>query len=139
MDTPAPTTAQQIAQAAIALQQERSGRSPEAATVVLTENALLVTLHGALSPAEELLTQSADGAARVKETYQDLLNDSGEPLRKEIERITGEEVSEAAAEIEPSTGAAVQVFASGTVVQKFRLAESVPPDTWSGISPVGTS
>jgi uncharacterized protein YbcI len=139
MDTPTPTTAQQIGQAAIALQQEHSGRSPEAATVVLTEHALLVTLHGALSPAEELLTHSAGGADQVQETYQDLLNDSGESLRKEIERITGEEVSEAATEIEPTTGASVQVFASGTVVQKFRLAESVPPETWSGISPVGTS
>lgn len=139
MDTPTPTIAQQIAQAAIALQQERSGRSPQAATVVLNQDALIVTLHGTLSPAEELLTQSASGAAQVKATYQEPLNDSCEPLRQEIKKITGEEVSDASAEIEPITGTAIQVFATGTVVQKFRLVDSVPSDTWSGISPVGSS
>ncbi len=42
------------------------------------------------------------------------------------------EVREAIAEVEPTTGAVVQAFTTGTVVQVFLLAGSVPPDSWSG-------
>jgi len=52
-------------------------------------------------------------------------------LRQEITRITGEKVREAAAGIESMTGTAVEVFPTGTVVQVFLLAHSVPVETWS--------
>jgi hypothetical protein len=42
------------------------------------------------------------------------------------------EVREASAEIETVTGAVMQMFASGTVVQVFLLACTVPADSWSG-------
>ena len=130
MDTPTRNVAEKIAQAAIALQQERTGHSPRAATVVLKEDELMVTLQAELSPAEQKLAQSPEGAARLQESHQQRLTNSCEPLRQEIERITGVAAQEATAEDETSTG---------TVVQSFRLAESVPADTWSGSSPVGSS
>jgi hypothetical protein len=47
------TMAQQIAQAAIAFEQRRTGNHvPKSATVVLSEGTLAITLHVALSPAE---------------------------------------------------------------------------------------
>jgi uncharacterized protein YbcI len=134
-----PTMAQQIAQVAIAFQQQRTGHSPTAVTVVLSADTLVVTLHGALSPAEQALAQSSEGAVQMQDFHRQLFADSCEPLRDEIKRITGVDVREAAAEIEPITGTVIQVFTTGTVVQIFRLAESVPADTWSGISPVGRS
>jgi uncharacterized protein YbcI len=130
MDTPTPNMAEQIAQVAIALQQERTGHSPQAATVVLNEDELMVTLQASLSPAEQALAQSPEGAAQVQESHQQLLTDSCEPLRQEVERITGVAAQEATADDETSTG---------TVVQNFRLADCVPADTWSGNSPVGSS
>ena len=36
------------------------------------------------------------------------------------------------AEMEASTGTVVKVFTTGTEVQVFRLAGSVPTDTWTG-------
>jgi len=131
--------AQQIAQVAIAFQQQRTGHSPKAVTVVLSEDTLVVTLHAALSPAEQVLSQSAEGAAQVQEFHRELFANSCEPLRSEIKRITGVDVREAMAEIEPLTGTVIQVFTTGTVVQIFRLAESVAAETWSGNSPVGSS
>jgi uncharacterized protein YbcI len=137
--TPAPTMAEQIAQVAIAFQQQRTGHSPKAVTVVLSEDTLVVTLHSALSPAEQALAVTPEGAAQVQEFHRELFSNSCAPLRQEIKRITGVDVREAIAEIEPVTGTVIQVFTTGTVVQIFRLAESVPSDTWSGCSPVGCS
>ena len=126
--------ARQIAQAAIAFHEKRTGHAPTSVTVVLGADTLVVTLHGALSPAEKSLAKSAEGAAQVQKFHRQLFNNSCEPLRQEIKRITGVDVREVVAEIEPQTGAVVQVFTTGTMVQVFQLAQSVPADSWSGNS-----
>jgi uncharacterized protein YbcI len=126
-----PTMAQQVAKAARAFQQQRTGHAPKSVTVVLSADTLVVTLHGALSPAEEALAKTPEGAAQVQEFHRQLFANSCEPLRQEIKRITGVDVREATAEIETATGAVVQVFTTGTVVQVFRLAEGVASGNWS--------
>ena len=127
------TMAQQIAQAAIAFEQRRTGNHvPKSVTVVLSEGTLVITLHEALSPAERALAKSPKGRAEIQELHRQLFAGSSESLRKEISRITGMEVREATAEVEPATGAVVQVFTSGTVVQVFLLEGSVPTESWSG-------
>jgi hypothetical protein len=68
----------------------------------------------------------------VQEFHRQLFADSSDSLRKEIRRITGVKVREAAAEVEPTTGAVVHAFTSGTMVQVFQLAHGIPADTWSG-------
>jgi hypothetical protein len=62
-----PRPAEQIAQAAIVFQQQRTGHEPQSVAVVLSGDTLLITLHGALSPAEKALALSPEGAARVLE------------------------------------------------------------------------
>jgi uncharacterized protein YbcI len=125
--------AQQIAQAAIAFEQRRTGNHvPKSVTVVLSEGTLVITLHEALSPAERALARSPAGAAQVQEFHRQLFASSSDSLRQEINRITGMEVREAAAEIEPATGAVVQAFTTGAVVQVFQLAGSAPTEVWSG-------
>jgi hypothetical protein len=42
------------------------------------------------------------------------------------------EVREARVEVETAPGAVMQMFATGTVVQVFLLARSVPAAAWSG-------
>jgi len=100
-------------------------------TVVLSDNTLVITLHGALSPAERALAKTPAGAAQVQEFHRQLFAATADPLRQEIKRITGVEVREATAEIETITGTVVKVFTSGTVVQVFLLAHHLPVDTWS--------
>jgi uncharacterized protein YbcI len=126
------TVAQEIAQAAIAFQQQRTGHEPKSVAVILSEDTLLITLHGALSPAEKALAQSPAGAAQVQEFHRQLFTSSADALRQEINRITGAEVREATAEVEPTTGTLVQVFTTGTMVQVFLLAHGVPASSWSG-------
>src|SRR5437016_8888311 len=102
MNNPNSTNAQQIAQAAIAFEQRRTGNHvPKSVTVVLSEGTLVITLHEALSPAERQLAKSAAGAAQMQEFHRQLFASSSEALRQEINRITGMQVREAAAEVEP--------------------------------------
>ena len=127
-----PSVAQQIAQAASAFEQRRTGRTPQSVAVILSENTLVITLHGALSPAERALAKSPAGAAQMKEFHRQLFIDSADSLRDEIKRITGVDVREATAEVEPTSGTVVQVFTTGTVVQVFLLASGVTAGSWSG-------
>ena len=134
-----PSVAQQIAQAASAFEQRRTGRTPHSVAVILSENTLVITLHGALSPAEKALAKSPAGAAQMKEFHRQLFIDSADSLREEITRITGVEVREATAEVEPTSGTVVQVFTTGTVVQVFLLASGVTAGSWSGNGSGGQS
>jgi uncharacterized protein YbcI len=132
MIIPNPTMAQQIAQVASAFEHQRTGHRPQSVTVVLSESTLVITLHGALSPAEKALAKSPAGAAQVQEFHRQLFINSADTLRQEIKRITGVEVQEAAAEVEPTTGTVVQAFTTGTTVQVYLLAGNVPAESWSG-------
>jgi uncharacterized protein YbcI len=118
--------AKQVAQVAIAFQTEQTGHAPASVTVVLSEDTLVITMHDALTPAEKALSLSVDGAVRVQEFHRQLFLSSAAALRKEITRITGREVREAAAEVEPATGTVVHAFTTGNVVQVYMLSEIVP-------------
>jgi len=126
------TRAQQIAKAARAFQQRRTGHTPQSVNVVLSEDTLVITLHGALSPGETAMAKSSPaGAAQVQEYHRQLFHSAADPLRQEIKRITGVEVREATVEVEKTTGAVVHALPTGAVVQVFMLARSVPADAWS--------
>lgn len=132
VEKPALSMAQQVAQAASAYELERTGHAPSAVTVVLSEETLVITLHGALSQAEHALARTPAGAAQVQEFHRQLFTNASESLRQEIKRITGVEVRESTAQIETATGTVVQVFTNGAMVQVFLLASTVPTETWSG-------
>jgi len=132
MDKPTSSMAQQIAQAASASEQRRTGLVPNAVSVVLSADTLVITLHGALSPAERAMAKTPTGAAQLQEFHRQLFTNSSESLRHEIKSITGVEVRESTAEVETATGSVVQVFTTGAMVQVFLLAHSVPTDTWRG-------
>lgn len=80
---------------------------------------MVITLHEALSPAEKALSQTAAGAVQVQEFHSQLFANSSGELCKEIKRITGVEVREAAAAVKPASGQVIHAFTTGTVVQVF--------------------
>ena len=135
MNKPNSTMAQQIAQAASLFEQQRTGNTPKSVTVVLSDTTLVITLHGALSEAEKALAKSPEGAAQIQNFHRQLFANASDSLRQEIKRITGVEVREATAEVEPATGTVVGVFTTGTTVQVYLLADAVPAESWSGSEP----
>ena len=110
-----------LAEIALAMQAERTGHTPKAVTVVASDETVVLTLHEALTPAEKILARTESGAAKVEQYHRALFAVSCDELRKEIQRLTGRKVREAAVVVEPATGAIVHAFTSGTVVQIFQL------------------
>ena len=132
MDARDSTVARQIADAACDFERQTRGHTPKSVTVVLSHDTLVITLHGALSPAERALAESPAGAAQVQEFHRYLFAKASGSLRQDIMRITGVEVREAATEVATASGMIVQTFTNGTVVQVFLLDGDVPADAWRG-------
>jgi uncharacterized protein YbcI len=128
--------AKEIARAASAFERQLTGQAPRSVSVILSDETLVVTLHGVLSPAERDLAKSPAGAAQVQEFHRALFLDSCGPLRLAIEKITGVEVREATVDVETTAGTVVRVFSTGTVVQVFLLAGRVAADSWGESEPV---
>ena len=129
------TMAERIARAAHAFERTRTGIAPKSVTVVQSEGTLVITVNGALSPAEQALSRTPAGAAQVQEFHRRLFASGSETLRQEIKNITGVEVRAATAEVDPATGRVVAVFSSGTVVQVYLLASEIPDDAWNAGGP----
>lgn len=139
MDRPNSSIARRIAQAASVFELQRTGHAPRSVTVVMSDTTLVITLHGALTQAEMALAESPEGTAQIQEFHRQLFGNSSVSLREEIKRITGVEVREATAEVEPKTSTVVGVFTTGTTVQVYLLANAVPAESWSGSDPGGRS
>ena len=131
MIKPVASMAQQLAHAVRRFQKQQTGHLPKSVTVVLSEETLVVTLHSALSPAEQVLAQSPQGAAELEEYHRQLFRNSVDSLRTEITRITGRQVREAAVEFDAANGCIVHAFTTGTMVQVFLLSESGPTEIYS--------
>ena len=122
--------AKQLADVVRQFEKERTGRMPESVTAELLDVSLVITLHGELSPAEMDLAKTPEGVTEVQELHRKLFLTSCGSLLKEIEVITGVAVLEATSEVTTDTG---------TVVQIFVLAASVPSSTWTELSSELTS
>lgn len=125
--------ADRVGEVASRFQQQRTGYAPKGVTVVLSDATLVITLHGALTPAEQAMSTSPAGAARVQEFHRQLFANSSAELRAEIARITGVEVNDAAGEVE-TTGAVAHAFRGGTMVQIFLMAGNVSAEKWGAAS-----
>tara|TARA_R110002111_G_scaffold255157_1_gene321299 strand:+ start:95559 stop:95975 length:417 start_codon:yes stop_codon:yes gene_type:complete len=126
MSVPETKVTQEIANLVRDFQTQSTGHAPTAVNVVLSEDTLVVTVHGALTPAEQTLVRTPAGAAQVQEYHRQLFASSSEPLKQEMKRITGRTVNEALAEVQPATGAILHAFTSGTMVQVFLLTPDTP-------------
>ena len=135
MDAPPTTIARRIADAASIFLGQTTGHAPQSVTVVLGLDTVVITLYGALSPAEKVLAQSAAGAAQVQDFHRHLFASSSAAFRREIQRITGVAVREAASELESAFGAVVHAFTTGTMVQVFHFAHDLPVGAAAEASP----
>jgi uncharacterized protein YbcI len=135
MNKPNTTMARQIAQAASDFELETTGHPPKSVTVVLSDSTLMIALHGSLSPAEQALAKSPEGAAKVQQFHRQLFSTASKSLQQKITRITGVAVRESNAEVETTDGTVIKVFTTGTVVHVFLHAGEVPAEAWSGRIP----
>ena len=128
--TPEESAAKRIARAALAYEKGRGGHAPKSVAVVMNESTLVITLHGALSAAEVAALKTPADGERLRAYHRQLFAASSAGLREDIHRITGVPVREAAVEIDTGTGAVVQAFTNGALVQVFLMQGEVPTDSW---------
>ena len=110
--------------------------------VFMNQDTIVIALHGSLTAAEKALVQSPAGAARVREFHRQVFTDASAVLHRKIKSISGMEVRDTTAEIEPKTGHVVQLFTTDTVGDEFlseRLRSGHPPTVRSASSKVDTS
>ncbi|MBC7820958.1 MAG: DUF2294 family protein [Planctomycetaceae bacterium] len=123
------TITQRVAEVANVFQEQRTGRAPIVVTAVLSEDALVVTLREALTPAEKALAWTPEITAQVQPLHQHLFTNSSEFMRPENSPITDRHVREAVTEIETAMGTVVNALTNGAMVQVLRLVPDVLPDT----------
>ena len=121
MMKPRSTMADQISLAASLIERRRTGHARKWLTVFLNADTMVITLHGALTAAEQSLIERQADAGRLEEFHRRLFTDDPASLWRKIRRITGMEVRDATAEVDTTNGTVVQVLTNNTVVKEFLL------------------
>ncbi|MBU1099906.1 MAG: DUF2294 domain-containing protein [Bacteroidetes bacterium] len=86
------------------------GRGPHEIKTFIIDDIILIRLKGVLTPAENNLSSSPDGAKLVKELRSKLIENSSDYLRTVIQNITNACVKSLLTDISPETGERIFVF-----------------------------
>lgn len=100
----------QISEAIIKFEKEYMGRGPAETKAYIIKDIVFVRLKGVLTPAEEQLAKSPEGADLIKRTRMQLLESARVLLEKTISEITGCQVQSLHTDISTRTGERVIVF-----------------------------
>lgn len=100
----------QISEAIIKFEKEYMGRGPTETKAYLIRDIVLVRLKGVLTPAEEQLSKSPEGAELVKKTRVQLLESSRSLLEGIIYEITGQRIKSLHTDISTKTGERMIIF-----------------------------
>lgn len=100
----------QISEAIIKFEREYMGRGPAETKTYIIKDMVFVRLKGVLTPAEDQLTKSPEGADLIKRTRMQLLEGARVLLEKMISEITSCQVQSLHTDISTKTGERVIVF-----------------------------
>ncbi len=99
-----------ISEAMIKFEKEFMGRGPMETDTFIIKDAILIRLKGVLTPAEEQLAKSQEGADLIKKTRVQLLEGARALLKSIILNITGCQIRSLHSDISTRTGERVIVF-----------------------------
>ena len=99
-----------ISEAMIKFEKEFMGRGPMETDTFIVKDAVMIRLKGVLTPAEEQLAQTFEGALLIKKTRVQLLEGARALLRNIILDITGCKTKSLHSDISTKTGERVIVF-----------------------------
>jgi len=100
----------QISEAIIKFEKEYMGRGPMETKTYIIKDMVLVRLKGVLTPAEEQLTKSAEGADLIKRTRMQLLESARVLLENMVSDIIGCQIKSLHTDISTKTGERVIIF-----------------------------
>ena len=99
-----------ISEAIIEFEKEDMGRGPHETKTYIMKDIIFIRLKGVLTPAEEQLSKSAEGAELIKKVRIQLLENSKTVLEKIILEITGCLVQSLHTDISTKTGERIIIF-----------------------------
>lgn len=99
-----------ISEAMIRFEKEFMGRGPTETVTCIIKDAVLVRLKGVLTPAEEQLAKTSEGADLIKEIRIQLLESARALLRNIIIEVTGCKLKSLHSDISAKTGERIIVF-----------------------------
>ncbi|HCT84501.1 MAG: hypothetical protein DKM50_05195 [Candidatus Margulisiibacteriota bacterium] len=100
----------QISEAIIKFEKEYMGRGPSETKTYIIKDMILIRLKGVLTPAEEQLTKTIEGADLVKKTRVKLLEGARILLEKIVNTITSCQIKSLHSDISTKTGERIIVF-----------------------------
>lgn len=100
----------QISEAIIKFEKDYMGRGPTETKTYIIKDMVFVRLKGVLTPAEEQLAKSPEGADLIKKTRVQLLEGARVLLEKMISDITSCQIQSLHTDISTKTGERVIVF-----------------------------
>ena len=100
----------QISEAVIKFEREYMGRGPIETKTYIIKDMVFVRLKGVLTPAEEQLAKSPEGADLIKRTRMQLMESARVLLEKMLSEITSCQVQSMHTDISTRTGERVIVF-----------------------------
>ncbi len=100
----------QISEAIIRFEKEYMGRGPIETKSYIIKDMVLVRLKGVLTPAEEQLTKSSEGADLIKRTRMQLLEGARVLLENMVSDIAGCQIRSLHTDISTKTGERVIIF-----------------------------
>lgn len=100
----------QISEAIIRFEKDYMGRGPIETKAYIIKDMVLVRLKGVLTPAEEQLTKSAEGADLIKRTRMQLLEGARVLLENMVSDIAGCQIKSLHTDISTKTGERVIIF-----------------------------
>ena len=100
----------EISEALIRFEKEYMGRGPKEANTYVIEDMVLIRLKGVLTPAEQKLAISQEGADLIKKTRVQLLENARTLLEKIIKDIMGYNVKSMHSDISAKTGERIIIF-----------------------------
>jgi uncharacterized protein YbcI len=100
----------EIGEALVKFEKEYMGRGPREAQIYIIKDMIIARLKGVLTPAEEQLAKSGEGAALIKKIRDQLISSSRTLLDGIIRRIAGCGLVSLHSDISTKTGERVVVF-----------------------------
>ena len=100
----------QVSEAIIKFEKDYMGRGPTETKAYIIKDMVLVRLKGVLTPAEEQLAKTAEGADLIKKTRVSLLDAARHLLENIVVNITGCQVRSLHTDISTRTGERVIIF-----------------------------
>ncbi|MBM3244919.1 MAG: DUF2294 domain-containing protein [Candidatus Omnitrophica bacterium] len=100
----------QISEAIIKFEKEYMGRGPAETKAYIIKDMVFIRLKGVLTPAEEQLAKSPEGADLIKRTRMQLMESARVLLEKMISEITACQIQSMHTDISTKTGERVIVF-----------------------------